>query len=99
MSSIRIRIEWAVIGATIFTPVFKDVEAEVPTAVKQRIPEWAAGSSITVNDEKIADLDKSQASSYFSVDLEKLDGAGIELLLEMPVRLTVAHSYLEETIN
>jgi len=78
---------------------FQDVEADVPIAVKLRIPGWAAGGSVTVNGEKIADLDKSHASSYYTVDLAKLDGARIELLLEMPVRLTVAHSYLEETVN
>lgn len=78
---------------------FKDVQKDVPVSVKLRIPGWASGGYISVNGKKLVDLDKSHAATYFSVNVEKLAGAKIELHLEMPVRLTVAHSYLEETVN
>jgi DUF1680 family protein len=78
---------------------FGDVKEDAPISVKLRIPGWLTSGFITVNGEKVADLDKDNASSYFSIDIEKIGGTRIELQLDMPVRLTVAHSYLEENVN
>ena len=78
---------------------FRDVKKDVPVTFKLRVPGWVSSGYITVNGEKISDLDKNHASSYFSIDIDRIDETRIELQLDMPVRLTVAHSYLEENIN
>ncbi|MDG5785883.1 glycoside hydrolase family 127 protein [Evansella sp. AB-P1] len=78
---------------------FGDVKKDRAITVKLRVPGWLTSGYITVNGEKVSVLDKSHASSYYSVDIEKLAGTRIELQMDMPVRLTMSHSHVEENIN
>ncbi|MDO4338325.1 MAG: glycoside hydrolase family 127 protein [Eubacteriales bacterium] len=76
-----------------------NVKNNVPFTLKLRIPQWTASGNIRKNGREIQILGKEQSGTYYEVYVENPQADSIELRLDMPVRYTVAHTYLEETIN
>ena len=66
-------------------------------ALKLRIPGWAAGASVRVND-KPADF-SPQPESYFEVRRTWKSGDFVDLDLPMPARLMEANPLVEEDLN
>lgn len=63
-----------------------------------RVPSWAASGSVTVNG-AVTKLTKEQAGSYVMIDISNIASASIEIMFDMPVRLTTAHPLVEECSN
>lgn len=78
---------------------FDNVVVDKPFTLKLRIPAWVESGKITVNGKLIKAIDASCAGSYFNVELNKVEGSNIVLELNMPVRLTIAHTKVEEALN
>lgn len=76
-----------------------NVKNNTPFTLKLRIPQWTASGSVRKNGREIKTLGKEQAGTYYEVAIEHPETDMVELKLDMPVRLTAAHSYLEENIN
>lgn len=77
----------------------KQVTGDKGFVLKLRIPQWTTDGWIKYNGKTIKNIGGQDAGSYYSVRVEHPAMDAIELLLEMPVRLTVAHTKLEEDIN
>lgn len=84
-------------GAIAFT--FDKVKCDMPFTLKLRIPTWVSGGSIRVNGKLYKELGRAQAGSYAEVPIGQITGAEVELYLDMPVRLTIAHTKVEEDLN
>ncbi len=76
-----------------------DVKTNQPFTLKLRIPMWAERGYIRKNGQEIKTLGHDEAGTYYAVPVEGPAWDKVELKLDMPVRLTAAHSYLEENIN
>ena len=66
------------------------------TSIQLRIPGWAKGAMVTVND---SSPDSIEAGSFHPIKQQWSVGDRIKLHLPMPVRLLAAHPKLEETRN
>lgn len=77
----------------------REVRQNTPFTLRLRIPQWAASGSITVNGRRLCALTPAQAGSYYAVPVADPQRDEVVLTLDMPVRLTVAHTKLEEDIN
>lgn len=77
------------------------VKQEASVTLKLRIPQWAESGYIYVEEKgtygrrKIL-LDSTHSGSYVDVVIGHLEGAGVELKLDMPVRFTIANPMVEE---
>ncbi|MDC7286945.1 glycoside hydrolase family 127 protein [Blautia schinkii] len=78
---------------------FRNVKSGQSFVLKLRIPQWVSTGSVKKNGVELAVLNKSNAGRYFEVLVENPREDSVELILDMPVRYTVAHSYVEENIN
>lgn len=78
---------------------FEKIEEDRPFTLKLRIPGWLRGGSVTVNGTEFRKLSRDDAGSYLDVALEKAEGSLVELNMDMPVRLTIAHTKVEEDLN
>ncbi|MCI8725411.1 MAG: hypothetical protein HFG66_04645 [Hungatella sp.] len=76
----------------------REESQEKPWKLMLRIPGWAAGGSLRVNGERKRIVD-SDAGTYLCVEITDTREAAAELSLDMPARLTVANSMVEETEN
>lgn len=76
-----------------------EVKDKTPFTLKLRIPQWAEGGRLIKNGKVIKEITREDAGTYKSVVLERPEADQIELILDMPVRYTMAHSHLEENIN
>ncbi len=81
------------------TFTFDEVEADKPFKLKLRIPAWAEEGELRVNGKPGKSLGKKEAGTYLEVSIEQIAGTTVELLLKMPVRLTIAHTKVEEDLN
>ena len=77
---------------------FDDIEQEMPWNLMVRIPGWAESGTLTVNG-RIRKLTAIDAGTYQCISIEHIKGSIVELKLDMPVRLTVANSMVEEIEN
>ncbi|MDO4272399.1 MAG: glycoside hydrolase family 127 protein [Eubacteriales bacterium] len=78
---------------------FKEIKNPGTFTLKLRIPQWAVSGSIKKNGVEIAALGKGQSGTYYDVLVDDLLKDEVQLTLDMPVRFTTAHSYVEENIN
>lgn len=76
-----------------------NIHSEGAVRVQLRIPGWATGGSILF-DGDVADLGAADSGTYYEVVVPAgATSAQIRVSLEMPVRLTVAHPFVEEDCN
>ncbi|MEN8907687.1 MAG: beta-L-arabinofuranosidase domain-containing protein [Clostridiales bacterium] len=82
------------------TIIFKlsDIQGDTPFHLNIRIPEWVTSGYINYDNQHL-DITSEQASSYHTITLSNVTSAQILVQFDMPVRYTVAHPYVEETIN
>lgn len=78
---------------------FSNIRQAVPFTLKLRIPQWAGSGRILKNGTEIQKIGEENRGTYFDVSVENPDNDLVELQLDMPVRFTSAHSYVEENIN
>ncbi|MDO5423449.1 MAG: glycoside hydrolase family 127 protein [Eubacteriales bacterium] len=73
----------------------KNRTPEVPASVRLRIPAWCTQAEIEIDGkrEKLS----ADADGYAKVEISGCDEMEFTLVLPMEVRLTAAHSYVEET--
>lgn len=69
---------------------------EKPWKLMLRIPGWAEGGSLMANG-KLTKLTSAHSGTYLCVEIMNTSEAVIELSLDMPARLTMANSMVEET--
>lgn len=69
------------------------IQSEGTFTLKLRIPAWAEGASVTVNNEVVGDV---TAGSYVSLSRAWRAGDTVRLQLPMPVRYLEAHPYVFE---
>jgi DUF1680 family protein len=62
-----------------------------------RIPGWAEGARVTVNEEPVGG--KPQSGRYFEIQRSWSAGDRVDVVLPMPVQLLEAHPLVEETRN
>lgn len=75
----------------------EDVRSFEPFTLRLRIPAWCESGKICVEN-CMKTLDRTASGSYIALKIEQ-PTAEIELTLDMPVRLTCAHSKVEEDTN
>lgn len=73
------------------------VEAGEAFSILLRIPGWANGAKLTINNQEVDAT--CTAASYASVERKWTAGDVIELALPMPVRIIEADSHVEQTRN
>jgi iduronate 2-sulfatase len=73
---------------------FDEVTASGPFALRMRVPGWANGAELFVNDERVAD--DVPSASYVSERRVWKPGDVVELSLPMPVRLLAADPRVEQ---
>lgn len=78
---------------------FREVKSPKPFKLKLRIPAWTESGSISRGGEELLKLGKEQCGTYQEVLVQNPSEEEIILKLDMPVRYTTAHSYVEENIN
>ena len=81
---------------------FKEVEKDAPVSLMIRIPGWAEKGKAVVRSgdrEQMVSFGREDRSSYRELRLDSLAGAEVELILDMPVRYTMAHPKVEEDVN
>lgn len=78
---------------------FDSIQKDAPFTLNLRIPGWVLSGNILVNGSPVKQLSKEDASSFYSLLLDSVYGKEIELVLDMPVRKTIAHSKVEEDLN
>ncbi len=81
---------------------FGKVEKDVPVSLRIRIPGWAEkGKAVTRSGgrENVITFGGEDKGSYRELRLDSLTGAEVELILDMPVRYTMAHPKVEEDGN
>lgn len=74
----------------------ESMKEEHPWTLKLRIPGWTESGRITVNGEVIR-LSQKDAGTYKDIVISHTDGTVVDVAFDMPVRLTAAHSMVEET--
>lgn len=77
---------------------FDRIRQEKPWNLMLRIPGWAEHGTLTVNGQR-TEITSADAGTYRLVEIAHTEGTVVELVLNMPVRLTVANSMVEETEN
>lgn len=77
---------------------FEEVKNDKEVTLQLRIPHWANSGSVSYVGTTTT-LTKEHSESYFPVTVTRLSGATVTLVLDMPVRLTVAHPLVEENTN
>lgn len=73
-----------------------EVEQDVPAGFCLRIPGWAEKGRIVLPDGSEKQITREDACTYYRVEAEKLEGARIEILFDMPARYTAANPMVEE---
>jgi DUF1680 family protein len=69
---------------------------ENPVSLKLRVPGWAKDTEITVNDEKVDDL---QSGTYASIERQWVAGDSVMVSIPMMPRMIKAHPKAEEVRN
>ena len=83
-------------GTICFT--FDQVRDERPWKLMLRVPGWVKRGKLKVNG-KERKLFSGESGTYIEIFMERTKGAQVELVLDMPARLTVSNSMVEETEN
>ncbi|MDY3999281.1 MAG: glycoside hydrolase family 127 protein [Blautia sp.] len=78
---------------------FSNIKQAVPFTLKLRIPQWTGSGRIFKKGIEIQNIGEENRGTYFEVLVENPENDFVELQLDMPVRFTSAHSYVEENIN
>lgn len=78
---------------------FDDVEIDKPFILKLRIPGWLKKGSVSLNGKRFMELKKADAGTYLDINIEHIKGTGVELVMDMSPRMTIAHSKVEENLN
>jgi hypothetical protein len=73
-----------------------DMESSADFTLNIRIPEWAEAGYISTPEMRDA-ITPTNSSSYYPLQINK--SQVVEIHFEMPVRLTTAHSLVEENVN
>lgn len=73
-----------------------DVQQDVPAGFCLRIPGWAEKGRIVLPDGSEKQITREDACTYYRVEAERLEGARIEILFDMPARYTAANPMVEE---
>lgn len=77
---------------------FSEVAAERPWWLHLRLPSWAKSGSLYLNGNQQT-LPSDCFGTYLAVKISQTQGTVVELVLDMPARLTVAHPLVEENTN
>lgn len=75
-----------------------DVSRPAPITLMLRIPGWASRGYVETAGQK-HQLTAAHAGSYYELTISRPENAKIVLNLEMPVRFTIGHPFIEETTN
>ncbi len=76
----------------------KDVACDKPFTLKLRVPGWVESGSLNVNGARQA-LTQKDAGSYLDIMVKSPSAMDVSVRFDMPVRFTVAHPKVEETVN
>ncbi|MDO4305331.1 MAG: glycoside hydrolase family 127 protein [Eubacteriales bacterium] len=74
----------------------EQVKSAVPFTLKVRIPGWAKSGFIRVNGQE-RKITPEESGTYQEILIEVPEKMDVQLLLDMPVRYTVANNMVEET--
>ena len=77
---------------------FSEVTAQQPWWLYLRLPSWAKSGSLYLNGDE-QPLPSNCFGTYLAVKISQTQGTVVELVLDMPVRLTTAHPLVEENTN
>ena len=80
-----------------FDNVLCGAKGDKPVKLMLRIPGWCERARLIVNGSE-KELNDIRCGMYHEVCLEKLEGARVELMLDMPVRYTIANGMVEEDV-
>ncbi len=74
------------------------IKQDHPFTLRLRIPGWVKSGCIRYGEQNIP-LTKKEAGTYVAIEIRSLQDFCVELMLDMPVRMTQAHPFVEECVG
>ena len=90
------RTEYPYDGKIRFTA--SQIKQDHPFTLRLRIPGWVKSGCIRYGEQNIP-LTKKEAGTYVAIEIRSLQDFCVELMLDMPVRMTQAHPFVEECVG
>jgi DUF1680 family protein len=78
---------------------FKEVKQNQPFTLNIRVPGWVESGSIQCNGALLANIGTAEAGKYYALPIADAANCVVQVHFDMPSRLTVAHSKVEEDTN